>query len=207
MKKILTFLLGSLFSISLFAQTKVEVKKLGKTLESNKDSNAAFTCELSLGGMQVLNDGTVSLPDLAKKKVKIVSGMDMTNISERISFAKKVKFNITFNAKDLSQKIKVYAITNIDGIESVAEYNARLAEEARIAEEKRRAQEEKERRERERLENLTKLPVQVVNQETINVVGSEAAWLPGQIQDKLKSSLQEHLGMKTVVDSKIRSCC
>lgn len=44
--------------------------------------------------------------------------------------------------------------------------------------------------------------VQVVNQEVVNLVGAEAAWLPGQIQDKLKSNLQEFLGMKTVVDSK-----
>ena len=44
--------------------------------------------------------------------------------------------------------------------------------------------------------------VRVVNQEVVNLVGAEAAWLPGQIQDKLKSNLQEFLGMKTVVDSK-----
>ncbi|MCQ2597699.1 MAG: SUMF1/EgtB/PvdO family nonheme iron enzyme [Treponema sp.] len=44
--------------------------------------------------------------------------------------------------------------------------------------------------------------VQVVIQEVNNIKDSEAAWLPGQIQDKLKSNLQEYLGMKTVVDSK-----
>ena len=44
--------------------------------------------------------------------------------------------------------------------------------------------------------------VQVVMPEAVNLSGSEAAWLPGQIQDKLKSNLQEYLGMKTVVDSK-----
>ena len=47
-----------------------------------------------------------------------------------------------------------------------------------------------------------KKSVQVVNQEVVNLAGAEAAWLPGQIQDKLKSNLQEFLGMKTVVDSK-----
>ena len=45
-------------------------------------------------------------------------------------------------------------------------------------------------------------PVQVVNQESANLSASESAWLPGQIQDKLKSNLQDYLGMKTVVDSK-----
>lgn len=44
--------------------------------------------------------------------------------------------------------------------------------------------------------------VQVVMPECVNISGNEASWLPGQIQDKLKSNLQEYLGMKTVVDSK-----
>ena len=47
-----------------------------------------------------------------------------------------------------------------------------------------------------------KYSVQVINQETVNLSTSEAAWLPGQVQDKLKSNLQEYLEMKTVVDSK-----
>ena len=50
--------------------------------------------------------------------------------------------------------------------------------------------------------NFNNVPVQVVNQDAVNLTGAEAAWLPGQIQDKLKSNLQEYLGMKTVVDSK-----
>ncbi len=44
--------------------------------------------------------------------------------------------------------------------------------------------------------------VQVVTPKVDNLTASESAWLPGQIQDKLKSNLQEYLGMKTVVDSK-----
>lgn len=43
--------------------------------------------------------------------------------------------------------------------------------------------------------------VQVVMPESVNLSGSEAMWLPGQIQDTLKSNLQEYLGMRTVVDS------
>ena len=43
--------------------------------------------------------------------------------------------------------------------------------------------------------------VQVVMPESVNLSGNEAAWLPGQIQDKLKSNLQEYLGLRTVVDS------
>ena len=44
--------------------------------------------------------------------------------------------------------------------------------------------------------------VQVVMPECVNISGSVAIWLPGQVQDKLKSNLQEYLGMKTIVDSK-----
>ena len=44
--------------------------------------------------------------------------------------------------------------------------------------------------------------VQVMMPEAVNISGTEATWLPGQIQDKLKSNIQEYLGMKTVVDSK-----
>ena len=177
MKKYITLLLISLFSISLFAQTKVDAKKIGKTLEKNKDATAVFTCDMSLSGMKVENDGTVILSALAKNKVKIVSGMVMTNIAERLNYANKATYPVTFETKDLPSK--TYSLVKIDGIESVLEYGKRT-----------------------RSENLTKLPVQVVNQEVVNIAGAEAAWLPGQIQDKIKSNLQEYLGMKTVVDSK-----
>ena len=195
MKKYLSLLLISLFSISLFAQTKVDAKKIGKTLEKNKDATAVFTCDMSLSEMKVANDGNVILPALAKNKVKIVSGMDMTNIAERLNYANKVTYLVTFETNDLSSKS--YSITKIDGIETLEQYKERL-----VQEEKRKAEEAKAKWERERLENLTTLPVQVIIQESINLAGSEAAWLPGQIQDKLKANFQEYLGMKTVVDSK-----
>ncbi|MCR4822140.1 MAG: hypothetical protein K5873_04610 [Treponema sp.] len=50
--------------------------------------------------------------------------------------------------------------------------------------------------------DITKYSVQVLTQETANLVAGEASWLPGTVQDRLKANLQEHLGMKTVVDSK-----
>ena len=77
-------------------------------------------------------------------------------------------------------------MTRIEGIATVVQYREKHAEELKA----------------EARKNMLKYPVQVVNQEVINLAGSEAAWLPGQIQDKLKSNLQEYLGMKTVVDSK-----
>ena len=146
MRKLITVLLAALISVSLFAQTKVAEKKLGKTLEKNKDSSAVFVSEIDLSQLSVLDNGTVTLPLFAKNKISVVSGMDMTNIKERISFANKKAFNTTFETKDLESK--TYAITKIDGIETVAQYKERYIEEQKA----------------EARKNLTKMPVQVVNQ-------------------------------------------
>ena len=183
MKKIATLFIALLISMPFFSQTKVAAKKLSKALDSNKDAGAVFESEISLKGMNVAPDGTVTIPSLAKTKSKFVSGMDMTNITERVSYANK-NLVTTFTVKDLASK--TYAITNITGIETVAQYKERYIEEQKA----------------EARKNITKLPVQVIIQESINLAGSEAAWLPGQIQDKLKANFQEYLGMKTVVDSK-----
>lgn len=195
LRKILTIFITTFLSFSIFAQTNVAQAKLGKALEKNKDANAVFVSEIDLASMSVAEDGGITLPLFAKNKIKVVSGMEMANITERIAYTKKAKFATTFAVKDLPSK--TYAITDIAGIESVTQYNSRLEEERKKVEAA-----EKARLEAERLANLTQLPVQVVNQEVINLAGAEAAWLPGQIQDKLKSNLQEFLGMKTVVDSK-----
>ena len=184
MRKYIAVLVAALISVSLFAQTKVAEKKLGKTLEKNKDATTVFVSEIDLSKMSVAENGTITLPLFSKNKISIVSGIDMTNIKERISFANKKAFITTFATKDLDSK--TYEITKIDGIETVAQYKERYIEEQKA----------------EARKNLTKMPVQVVNQEVINLAGAESAWLPGQIQDKLKSNLQEFLGMKTVVDSK-----
>lgn len=183
MKKIATLFIALLISMPFFSQTKVAAKKLSKALDSNKDAGTVFESEISLEGINVAPDGTVTIPSLAKTKSKFVSGMDMTNIAERVSYANK-KLVTTFTVKDLASK--TYAITNIAGIETVAQYKERYLEEQKA----------------EARKNITKLPVQVIIQESINLAGSEAAWLPGQIQDKLKANFQEYLGMKTVVDSK-----
>lgn len=184
MKKLITILSLFALCVGLFAQTSVPEKKLSKTLEKNKDENAVFECEMDLSRLTVSESGAVSIPLLSKSKVSIVSEMDMTDIRERVKSARSKKLNTTFETRDVSSK--KYAITKIDGIESVAQYKERIVEEQKA----------------EARKNLTKMPVQVVNQEVINLAGAESAWLPGQIQDKFKSNLQEFLGMKTVVDSK-----
>lgn len=45
--------------------------------------------------------------------------------------------------------------------------------------------------------------VQVLMPETTNLAAGDTAWLPGMVQDKLKSNLQDYLGMKILIDSSI----
>lgn len=45
--------------------------------------------------------------------------------------------------------------------------------------------------------------VQVLIPETTNLAAGESAWLPGMVQDKLKSNLQDYLGMNILIDSSI----
>ena len=192
MKKYLSILLISLFSISLFAQTKVvDASKLVSTLEKNKKTTIVFTSSVNLKGISIKSDGSLSIPSLASEKIKFIAGIEIESLQERLSYKNLSSYNIEIVLKDVATK--TYEITKIDGIESVSQYEKRNEAE-RIAEEK--------RKEQERIDNLTKNPVQVVNLEIVNLGTNENAWLPGQVQDKLKSNLQEYLGMKTVVDSK-----
>ncbi len=47
------------------------------------------------------------------------------------------------------------------------------------------------------------MTVQVLMPETKNLTAGDTAWLPGMVQDKLKSNLQDYLGMKILIDSSI----
>jgi len=197
MKKHLLLLAAFLFvsvSSSFAQSTVVDGKKIGSTLQGNKNPSAVFESTISLNGIEVDSDGNVKIPFFSNNKVKFVSGMDMTSISERVAYANKA-LEVTFEVKNLATK--TYSITKIAGIETVAVYNERL-----IAEEKYRAEEERKRYEAERFANLTRNPVQVVISETVNLPGADSSWLPGTVQDKLKSNLQEYAGMQTVVDAR-----
>lgn len=50
-----------------------------------------------------------------------------------------------------------------------------------------------------------KITVQVPFPNLENITGTEAAWLPGQIQDKIKSNVQEFLDMRVMTDSRAES--
>ena len=67
--------------------------------------------------MNVAPDGTVTIPSLVKTKSKFVSGMDKTNIVERVRYANKDIYIVTF--KTISLAPKIYSISGIDGVETV----------------------------------------------------------------------------------------
>lgn len=118
-KKIFSLVLLFVCASSLFAKTKtVAEKKLGSTLEKNKDASAVFVSEIDLRQIEVTENGTVILPLFEKNKIKVVSGMNMLGINSRIANANKKKFETTFEVRDLASK--TYAITKIDGIDGAA---------------------------------------------------------------------------------------
>ena len=180
-KKLCIVFCALFVSAAVFAAPKkVAEKKLVQTLEKNKKDGAEFTSEISLDGFKVSANGEITLSLFAGSAVKLTAGVDTTGLTERIAYKKQNAYSVTFEAKDA--KNKLYAITAIDGIESVGQYTARL--------------------EKEQREKMQKLPVQVVMPELENVTGSEKSYIGGQVQDKLKSNLQDYLGMKTLVDAR-----
>ena len=104
MRKIVFAVIAAMAMAAAFAQTSVAEKKLGKTLEKNKDASAVFVSEIDLRQMTVAADGRVTIPLLAKNKIVIVSEMDMTSIAERIAASKKSKLTATFTTKDAGTK-------------------------------------------------------------------------------------------------------
>lgn len=184
MKRYLLLILCLVLSTMIFAQTKaVDASKLVSTLEKNKKTTIVFTSSVNLKGLSIKSDGSLSIPSLASEKIKFIAGIETEALQERLSHKNLSSYNIELVLKDITTK--TYEITKIDGLESVSQYE--------------------KRKEQERLDNLTKNPVQVVNFEAVNLSSSETSWLPLQVQDKLTSNLQTYLGMKTVVDSKSES--
>ncbi len=191
-KKIIAGIILLFCTMCIFSQTKIiPIEKLIKTLEKNKKTEVVFESNVNLNGIYKNSDGYLYIPTLESSVVKFVSEVETEYLKERLEYKNLVTYKVEFKLKDINTK--TYAIIKIESIESVAEYKARLEAE-RIAEQK--------RLEEERLQNLLNLPVQVVTPETENISGSELSWLPGQIQDKIKSNFQEYIGMCTVVDSK-----
>ena len=202
MKKILTVLIAALLFVPAFAQKTVDEGKLVKTLEKNRDEDAAFASEIDLSRMKVYSDGEVSIPLFAKSKVNIVSDIDMIDIEIRMSNARKSRFNVLFKVKDI--KSKTYKITRIAGIETGAEYRKRLEAERRQAEEKERLEAEAAA-EAARKADLRNAVFVIVNLEPENLPGTEAEWIPICVRDNLRLNLRECLRMSLITNTEAES--
>lgn len=142
MKKIIFILLTLLMCTSVFAQVQqVDPILLVKTLEKNRNTEITFVTELNLNNLGWDNEGNLKLTTANSEKYSLIAEIETEFLRERLNY-KNQKYKVSFQLK--SSKPKVYAVTKIEGLETVAEYKARIEAERlarleaeRIAEEKR----------------------------------------------------------------------
>ena len=135
MKKKLLTLFTFLICTSVFAQVKqIDSTELVQILEKNKNKEIILMSEISLNNMSWDYEGNLRLPSVDSEKYNLIAEIEIDFLRERLNYKNLSKYKVSFQLK--SNKPKVYAVTRIEGIETVAEYKARIEEE-RIAEEKR----------------------------------------------------------------------
>lgn len=163
MKKLLFILLTMLMCTSVFAQVQqVDPTLLVKILEKNRSTEITFVSELNLKNLVWDNEGNLKLTTVNSEKYSLIAKIETEFLRERLNYKNRSKYKVSFQLK--SNKPKVYAVTKIEGVETVVEYKARIKEEERIAEEKRLEAEriaEEKRLESERIaeENRKKLEI------------------------------------------------
>ena len=174
MKKLLFILLTLLMCTSIFAQVQqVDLTLLVKTLEKNRNTEITFVTELNLNNLVWDNEGNLKLSTVNSEKYSLVAEIEMELLRERLNYKNLSKYKVSFQLK--STKPKVYTVTKIEGIETVAEYKARLEAERiarleaeRIAEEKRLEEErlaEEARLEAERIAEEKRLEEERIAEE------------------------------------------
>lgn len=135
MKKKLLTLFTCLICTSVFAQVKqIDSTELVQILEKNKNKEIILMSEISLNNMSWDYEGNLRLPSVDSEKYNLIAEIEIDFLRERLNYKNLSKYKVSFQLK--SNKPKVYAVTRIEGIETVSEYKARIEEE-RIAEEKR----------------------------------------------------------------------
>lgn len=136
MRKFILSLFTCLICTSVFAQVKqIDSTELVQILEKNKNKEIIFMSEISLNNMIWDYESNLRLPSVDSEKYNLIAEIEIDFLRERLNYKNLSKYKVSFQLK--SNKPKVYAITKIEGIETVAEYKARIEEEERIAEEKR----------------------------------------------------------------------
>ena len=136
MKKIILSLFTCLMCTSVFAQVKqIDSTELVQILEKNKNKENIFMSEISLNNMIWDYEGNLRLPSVDSEKYNLIAEIEIDFLRERLNYKNLSKYKVSFQLK--SNKPKVYAVTRIEGIETVSEYKARLEETERILEEAR----------------------------------------------------------------------
>ena len=136
MKKIILSLFTCLMCTSVFAQVKqIDSTELVQILEKNKNKENIFVSEISLNNMIWDYEGNLRLPSVDSEKYNLIAEIEIDFLRERLNYKNLSKYKVSFQLK--SNKPKVYAVTRIEGIETVSEYKARLEETERILEEAR----------------------------------------------------------------------
>ena len=173
MKKIILSLFTCLICTSVFAQVQqVDPILLVKTLEKNRNTEITFVTELNLNNLGWDNEGNLKLTNANSEKYSLIAEIETEFLRERLNY-KYQKYKVSFQLK--SSKPKVYAVTKIEGLETVAEYKARIEAERlarleaeRIAEEKRLEEErlaEEARLEAERIAEEARLEAERIAEE------------------------------------------
>ena len=163
MKKLLFILLTLVMYTSIFAQVQyVDSSELVKTLEKNRKTDITFETELNLNNLVWDNEGNLKLSTVSSEKYSLVAEIETELLRERLNYKNLSKYKVSFQLK--SNKPKVYAVTKIEGIESVAEYKARIEAERLARLEAERIAEEK-RLEEERLAEEARLEAERIAEE------------------------------------------
>lgn len=136
MKKNLLILFTCLICTSVFAQVKqIDSTELVQILEKNKNKEIILMSEISLNNMSWDYEGNLRLPSVDSEKYNLIAEIEIDFLRERLNYKNLSKYKVSFQLK--SNKPKVYAVTRIEGIETVSEYKARIETE-RLAAEKRK---------------------------------------------------------------------
>lgn len=144
MKKLLSVFIVIFMTISVFSQdlgsllfgviaNEIESKRIEeasksellKSLEKNNKKNIEISGLVSVNGFVFNNyDNTFSIPELKSDKFTIIAEIETEFLNERINYLSSGKVEVTFVLKN--SRPKTYALTKIEGLETVAEYKARI---------------------------------------------------------------------------------
>lgn len=145
MHKKLLILIIMLFAVTLSAEVSyVESCDLVNSLEKNKKTDVTICSKVDLKGFVLNQDGSIKIPSIKSEKIKLIANLETEGLAERIKYKNRTEYIVFFELKEIETKTvayvfetiisKTYAITSIQGIETISEYKNRLEKEKLEAE-------------------------------------------------------------------------